>query len=327
MKVGFTPSTDMQSFQNIVEQAQAAERAGFDSLWVSEHHQSANHGPAPLMTLAGLATATEEINLVSSVALLPLRNAVEFAEKCAVLDQISGGRFIAGVGLGYVEEEFEAYGVPMSERGGRFIEGVKLLDRYLTSDDPIHFESPFWSLEDWQPLPTTVQDPRPPLWLGGYGDRSIRRAATLGDAWLPGTMPDLDGLERRQTKLREATDERGRDWDEIDHPVLRHTMVAPTREEAMDLARKYIHPRYLEEYGGDWSHPVLGDVNVRDFEKVASDRLLIGSPDDVVDGIERLHRRCDIDHVGCRIAFADMPDDLIRRQIQLFGDEVIPAVK
>lgn len=326
MKLGFTPSSDVHDFESIVEQSQLAERVGFDSLWVSEHHQSANHGPAPLMTLAGLATVTERLELVTSVALLPLRNAVEFAEKCAVLDRISNGRFTAGVGLGYVEEEFEAYGVPMSERAGRFIEGVKLLDRYLSSTEPIDFDSPFWSLSEWQPIPTTVREPRPPLWLGGYGDRSIRRAAVLGDAWLPGSMPDVDGLERRQNTLHEHVAEQGRNWDEMDHPVLRHTMIAPTREKAVELAREYIHPRYIEEYGGDWSHPVLGDIDVADFDALSEGRMLVGSPEDVIEGIEQLRRQCDIDHVGCRVAFAGMSSEEISRQIELLGDEVIPAL-
>lgn len=326
MNVGFTPSSDMHGFEQIVEQATLAERVGFDSCWVSEHHQSANHGPAPLMTLAALATATDTLEFVTSVALLPLRNAVEFAEKCAVLDQISNGRFTLGVGLGYVEEEFDAYGVPIDDRVGRLIEGVKLLDRYLSSDDPISFESPFWSLDDWQPIPTTVQDPRPEIWIAGYADRAVRRAVALGDAYLPGSMPDIDGLAERYQLLETYADEADVDCEQMARPVLRHTMVAPTREEAMELGRQYIQPRYTEEYGGEWSHPLLDGVDVHDFEDIADGRMLIGTPEDIRDGIDELERRCGITHVGCRVAFAGMPSELIEEQIELIGREVLPYV-
>lgn len=115
MKFGIFP-TEGGSFNGLIEEARTAEAVGFDSYWVCEHHvEGENYWPAPLVRLASIATATDDLELVTAVLLPPLHNAVELAEKCATLDQLSDGRLTIGAGLGYVQAEFEAYGIPMEE--------------------------------------------------------------------------------------------------------------------------------------------------------------------------------------------------------------------
>ncbi|WP_459190652.1 LLM class flavin-dependent oxidoreductase, partial [Halosimplex sp. J119] len=111
-------------------------------------------------------------------------------------------RLTLGVGLGYVEEEFEAFGVPMDERAGRMIEGIQFIDEFLSSDEPITYECPFFEVEDWQPLPKTIQEPRPSLWIGGWGPKQIRRSVQFSDAWVPGVVADLGIVEDRKNQQR-----------------------------------------------------------------------------------------------------------------------------
>lgn len=327
MRLGMFP-TEGGSFDGVVTEVQTAEEVGFDSCWVCEHHvEGENYWPSPLVRLGGVAGATDRLGLVTAVLLAPLHHPLELCEGCAVLDRMSGGRLEIGVGLGYVRAEFDAFGVPMEERGGRFVESLRLLDQYLSADGPISFDSPFWSFEDVPPNPTAHQEPRPPLWVGGWGEKALQRSARLADGWMPGGTADLEGLVARKRVLDEAAEQAGRDPAELEVPLMREVIVADTHEAAVDRAKAHLHRTYLEEYGTtDWSHPIIGDVDVTDFEALAADRFLVGTPEEIAGDLERYRDRLGTDHVGCRFHHPGMPHEVVLEQIELFGDEVIPAV-
>lgn len=328
MQFGFFP-TEGGSFDGMITEAEVAESVGFDSCWVCEHHVSGeNYWPAPLVRLASIATATETLDLVTAVVLPPLHNAVELAEKSATLDQLSEGRLIVGAGLGYVPEEFEAYGVPMEDRAGRLVESLQFLDQYLTSHSPITFDGDFWSVEELQPNPVPVQEPRPPIWVGGWGDLALQRATRLADAWLPGGTADLDGLLERQEKLRQLVEKTDQEWAERPHPLMREVIVAETSDRASEFVEKYLSRTYAEEYGSDdWSHPLIADEDAEDVWELADERFLVGTPAEVVEQIEEFQERMSLDHIGCRFHHPGMNHDDVRQQIELFGDEVIPEVE
>jgi alkanesulfonate monooxygenase SsuD/methylene tetrahydromethanopterin reductase-like flavin-dependent oxidoreductase (luciferase family) len=241
-----------------------------------------------------------------------------------MLDLMSGGNAVLGVGLGYVQKEFDAFGVPMDERAGRLIEGLRFLDRFFRADGPIDFDCPFFSVEQWQPLPETVQDPRPPLWVGGWGDRQLERSVNFGDTWVPGVVVDNAGVERRWPKCRELAEKHDRDFDAMEHPLMREAVVAPTHEEAVELGEQYLYRTYLDEYGGEFEHPYVDSEELESFERLAEDRFLIGSPAEVAEQIEDLRSRMPLDHLAVRFHHSGMPTDAVQDQIELFGDEVIP---
>ncbi|MBD0349282.1 MAG: TIGR03619 family F420-dependent LLM class oxidoreductase [Thermoleophilia bacterium] len=179
--------------------AETAAELGFDSVWATEH---VIVGPDavdpygrvhdPLVTLAWVAGWTDGIGLGTSILLLPLRNAVLLAKEVATLQELSGGRFTLGVGLGWHRDEFEFMGVPFEERGRRADEAIRLM-RTLWSGER-DFEGRYWSFHDAtaEPHPS----PQPEIWVGGSSDRAIRRARELGDAWHPSRGSDPDHVRR-----------------------------------------------------------------------------------------------------------------------------------
>lgn len=327
MKFGIFP-TEGGSFDGLVDEAGTAEAVGFDSYWICEHHAGGdNYWPAPLVRLAHIAAVTDDLELVTAVVLPPLHNAVELAEKCATVDRLSDGRLTVGAGLGYVPEEFEAYGIPMEERSGRFVESLRFLDEYLSADGPVSFESEFWSVDGLEPNPVSAQDPRPPIWVGGWGDLALKRSVRLGDAWLPGGTASLDDLATRQERLESYVTESGGRWTERAHPLMREVIVAETADEAADLCETHLARTYADEYGSDeWSHPLIKDEDAEDVWSLAEDRFLVGTPAEVAAQIETFADRIAVDHIGCRFHHPGMSTADVRRQIELFGDEVIPAL-
>lgn len=327
MQFGIFPTEGGRSFDEALAEGELAESLGFDSYWINDHQATAgeNYWPAPLLRLAGVAARTTSIDLVTAVLVLPLYHPLHVAQRTAMLDLLSEGRVTLGLGLGYVEDEFDAFGVPMDERAGRLIEGVRLIDRFLSADGSITFESPFFSVENWEPLPRPIQDPRPPLWLGGWGDKQLQRSVGLTDAWLPGVVVDAEGVARRKARQRELVEANGQDWAELAHPLMRDAVVAETTEAAVELGEQYLYRSYREEYGGSFEHPYVGDEELATFETLAADRFLVGTPAEIIEQIEDLRDRFRLDHLACRFHHSGMPADLVRGQIELFGDEVLPA--
>ena len=329
MKFGAT-AREIGPVEHMLNSARLAEEVGFDAVWVSEHHVQPDVGvqywPATLLRLGSIATVVQDVELVTSALVLPFHHPLEVAEQAAVLDNLSGGNLTLGLGLGYVEEEFDAFNIPMEDRTGRFVEGIRILDRYLSAEDSFSFEGKIWQIDDWTPHPSSVRKPRPPLLVGGWGDLALQRAVKLGDGWIAGLTADFDGLAERQAKLERLVEADGGDWDDYQTPVMRETVIAETREEALELGKRYLHPVYDQTYGSDdWSHPILERRLVREFETLARERFLVGTPEEIVEQVALMEEKSGVDQVGCRFHFPGMPQELVEDQIRLFGEEVIPA--
>ncbi|MFB6174186.1 MAG: LLM class flavin-dependent oxidoreductase, partial [Halobacteriales archaeon] len=284
-----------------------------------------NYWPSPFVRLAPVATETD-LELVTAVTILPLYHPLHVAQGTAMLDLMSGGNMVLGVGLGYVEKEFEAFGVPMDERAGRLIEGVRFLDKFLSAgaEETVDHDCPFFTIEDWRPLPETVREPRPPIWMGGWGEKQLRRCVQFTDTWLPGVVVDNAGVEERWPTVRENAEDLGRDFDAMGKPLMREAVIAPTHEEAVELGKEYLYRTYLDEYGGEFEHPYVGNEELESFERLFGDRAIYGSPAEVADQIEDLRERMPVDHLALRFHHSGMPAEDVREQIELFGDEVIP---
>ena len=166
-----------------------AEELGFDDVWVSEHiivPKDGGYPPSPnfwdpVLTLTWAAAATSRVRLGTSVLVLPLRHPLPLAKELATLQNLSGGRLILGAGVGWLEAEFDALGVPFKERGRRMDEGIAMM-RAVWSQDPVTFESKWIAarIENMrsQPLPVVPI----PIWIGGSSDAAIKRALRL-DGW------------------------------------------------------------------------------------------------------------------------------------------------
>ncbi len=170
--------------------ARAAEQAGFDAIFVSDHlcippDQTEGSGGRyldVLATLAFLAGATERIRLGVSVLVLPYRPAVLTAKQIATIQELSGGRMILGVGVGWMKPEFEALGVDMKKRGALTTETLRVLRHLFDGSEPAPFRG------ELAKFPAFVFEPRParpPIWIGGGGANAIKRVLEFGDGWHP----------------------------------------------------------------------------------------------------------------------------------------------
>ena len=190
--------------------AAALEGLPIDSLWTGGHVASSNPSPEALMGLARLSAATERVKIGTSILLLPLYSPAIVAKQIADLDRATGGRVILGVGVGgEYPQEFRACGVPVEERGRRTDEAIPLLRR-LWSAEPISHDGRFYPMRDVKVHPAPAQEGGPPIVVAGRKDPAMRRAARLGDGW----MPYLYSPRRYASsvaRIRELAEEGGRD--------------------------------------------------------------------------------------------------------------------
>jgi len=179
--------------------AELAEELGFDSVWTTEHIIVGPEGADPygrvydpLVTLGWIAGWTGRIGLGTSIVLVPLHNPMHLAKEAATLQELSGGRFRLGVGVGWHEDEYRFMGVPFARRGRRADEALRLM-RALWSGAS-DFDGELWSFHDAtaEPHPS----PQPEIWVGGSSPPAIRRARELGDVWHPSRGSDAEHVRR-----------------------------------------------------------------------------------------------------------------------------------
>jgi probable F420-dependent oxidoreductase len=186
-------------------EVEALEQLGYDSVWSGEH--LLYHGPTldALVVLAAFAARSERLKVGSSVVLLPLRPPALVAKAAATLDILSGGRLVLGVGVGgEYPPEFEAVGIPITERGARADEALRIL-KLLWTGEPVSFEGRFYRLPGVRLDPPPAQAGGPPVWVGGRSRAARRRAARLGDGWFPYLIdPDQYREGRREIEALRA---------------------------------------------------------------------------------------------------------------------------
>ena len=201
--------------------AETAEELGFQSVWTTEHIVVGPEGVDPygrvydpLVTLGWIAGFTERVRLGTSIVLVPLHNPFHLAKEVATLQELSGGRFTLGVGMGWHRDEYAFMGIPFEGRGRRGDEAIRLMRALWRGERS--FEGELWSYSDAtaEPLPSPV----PEVWVGGSSPRAIRRARELGDVWHPSRGSDASHV--RQVKEQ--------------HPELRIVpRTSPEQVEAM----------------------------------------------------------------------------------------------
>ncbi len=172
--------------------AQRAEALGFDAVWVSDHIVypatfAERFGTAvyeAITTLTWVGAVTERIRLGTAVLIAPYRNPLLLAKQLSTLDDLSGGRTVVGVGAGWMEEEFDALGAAFAERGAVTDEHLQVMRTLWRDAHPTHAGERY----QFPPLcadPRPAQQPAPPIWIGGNSGAALRRAARLGEGWLP----------------------------------------------------------------------------------------------------------------------------------------------
>ena len=186
-----------REYRDTLELVRLAERLGFDSAWVSEHHGSSDgYLPSQLALLAAFAAVTERIELGTGVILAPLHDPLRLAEDAAVVDNLSGGRLVLGLGNGWREEEFRMFGSSRAERGARTEETVEVLRRAWTGRR-FSFEGRTLRYDRVKITPRPARPEGLPIVLGGYDRRAVLRAGRLAD----GYVTDESGPEELRNSL------------------------------------------------------------------------------------------------------------------------------
>ena len=334
MKLGFfvtnqyLPGESMsEKIEESSEQVRAARDVGFSLIATGQHYLAAPYQMSTSLTLlARLAADAGDMQVAATVILVPLHNPVELAESIATLDAITNGKFVFGVGLGYRDEEYTAFGVERGERVGRMNEAMDLIKR-LWSEDEIEFNGNYYTVPKTKLSTKPVQNPHPPIWVAANNDVAIRRAARWGYPWLINPHATVPMVADQWTRYKAALEEFGNPVpDEL--PMMREMYVAEDRETAYIESQPFLEAKYkaYADWGQDKALPGEESFSVP-YQDLAKDRFLLGSPDDIVDEFRRYHDELGVNHMVCRMQWPGMPQEQVLKQIELLGREVIPRIK
>jgi probable F420-dependent oxidoreductase len=326
MHIGLSPLQSGHDFETTLQDCERAEALGFDSVWLGEHHNHPLLYPTPLIGLAAIAGRTRRLSLGTGVLLLPLYHPLAVAEEGAMVDLISGGRLILGLGAGYAPEEFSAFGISIKERGRRLAEGAALLCRLWTEEHVSH-AGRYYRVSDVTLGPRPVQQPRPPIWFAGWVEPAIRRAARLGDAWLGGPSARLGELAECVHIFQAAWQEEARATPRPDIALMRYVFVADSLEQAYatvgDATLRIFENAYFR-----WPHPVVkrppGTLTI---QELAKDRFILGNSAQCIEQIERFRQELGLTHLICRLSFPGVPREASSVSAERFTQEVMPVLR
>ena len=308
-----------------VQLAHAARDAGWDSIWTGQHFLSEGVTMLqPVPFLARLAPETGDMRLGMGICLLALANPVDVAEQFASLDIITNGRLVFGVGLGYRDVEFDAFGIAKSGRVARFEENLRIVTE-LWSGRKVSSDVDWCRLTDVTLTTLPLQRPRPALWMAANNDSAVTRAARLADTWMINPHAAMDTVKRQLELFAVARAEAGR-GPATDIPLIREVFCAPTRQEALEMAQPHLANKYqvYASWGQDKVMPGKEDF-AQAYEPLSADRFIVGSPQDCA---AQLASWLDLGITTFifRTHWSGMPVQSSLQSIDLLSKEVLPAL-
>lgn len=322
-------------YQEILREAELAESVGFDSVFVPEHHMMPDgYLPAPQVLLGAIASRTQRIRLGSSILQLPEWHPINIAEAWSVLDNISNGRTILGVGLGLVEPEFRLFGRNVKDAAQLFSEQIEIIRRAWMQDS-FTFEGKFYQFENVSITPRVVQKPHPPIWIGAMSEPALKRAGRLGSGWISDPLHHIEVMKSWADIYRKHAQENNNPAEVV---IMRAFMLAETRVEIEQVWWPPLRTSHLfyknlgffesGRFNTEWE-PWVRTVKDEEwtFDRVAPNRIIAGTPEQVVDEIQRYR-----DYVGCQYMVLYLrhpagPDhQQVMKAIRMFGDKVLPKL-
>ena len=220
------PAGDSSAYHDFVNYVVEAERLGFSSVFLVEHHFTGfGQVSASMSLLAYLAARTARIRLGIAVVVLPWHNPILVAEQAATLDLLSDGRLDFGVGKGYRAYEFSGFCIPPDEAGERFDEAMEVIRKAWTAPDRFSFHGRHWHYDNVIVEPSPIQQPHPPFWLGAGSAESIRRAAREGYNLLLDQIAPTDLVIERVAIFRAECERAGRGWEPMSVGVTRGLQI------------------------------------------------------------------------------------------------------
>ena len=288
----------------LARSGELAEQAGFESFWLPESHFVPGANPSPLIRLAAVAGRTEKIRLGTTSYLLPIRNPILAAEEVAVLDQLSDGRVILGVGRGFRKALFDVFEVVPAEKRALLERALQIMKSAWAGEairiDGAPADSPPIRLE-----PRPVQDPHPPIWVAAFGPKALAQVGGLGLPYLASPMESFDQLIGNHGAHTEALASAGHNRDEVPVPIMRTAFVGSTSEVAK------VRTLLQKEAEGwrDLSSPRLRAA----ADTPVEERALLGEASEFREQVARYREQLGMTHLIVRPMLARRPAAEVRQ--------------
>lgn len=322
---GLVTGDPHRTLNEILAQAEAADRLGFDFALTTEHKYSDEYFGSPLHLSYAIAARTQRVKVGTAIAIAPLYNPVELAQDAATLDQLSGGRAWLGLGAGYLPVDYTTVGVSWDDRAQRFDEAVRIL-RTAWTQDRFSFADRIHSFDDVSVIPKPRQEGGVPLHLAAWTPGGLRRAGRLGDGWITNALMSLDTMTAMATQYREAATAAGR----TSHVTsIRFCWPYTSREAALskfgDTALAMA--RTLFDYGAITDLPGVSKAEQITLDEFVRDRFVFGTPDECVQTIGRFREQAGVDDFLMIFRYPTGPDhEAVLEAMELFGTDVLPAL-
>ncbi len=337
---------DVALYNEHMSMGDLAEPLGFDSLFALEHHFTGySMSPAPLQLLSYYAGRTSKITLGTCVIVLPWHDPIRVAEQIALLDIMSGGRTLMGFGRGAATVEYEGFRIPMDEARGRFVESAQLVMKAL-SNETFDWQGEFYQIPKMSIRPRPISHPERRFYASSVSPESAEIMARLGFGMLVVMQNEWAKAAEDIHRYREIT----RSVGHTPRPpiVLTNVACAPTREEALGWARKYLGEKWdsidnhyhfsdghLANVKGYESYGKLAKTYTKmkeeSFRSKATDFYvsiqIAGTPDDCIQQIAELRRLTGMDHLVTEFSFGSMPHHLAELNMRLFAEKVMPVLQ
>jgi natural product biosynthesis luciferase-like monooxygenase protein len=333
------------AYANIIEQAVRAEELGFGAVWIAEHHGSTyGMAPSPAVLLSAIAQRTSRIRLASGVSVLPFRHPILTAEEYAMVDVLSGGRLIFGVGRGYQPQEFNQFGVDPATSRERFEESIEII-RGLWANESFSYQGQHYQVDNVSITPRPLQNPVP-VWMAASSKPSFAYAAEHGIQILtqPSFRQSVADLRKNITDAVDAFADHGTPAEQVDIPVNVIVHIAEDAQTARAEAEgpmlwHFDRVRALAP-GGDGKPIAKGYESYRSYgdtrtaaggtDAVTIDMLnqarvaLIGDPGDAVEYLRAMRADIGLEHITCFMRFGGINHDAVMRSLELWATEVMP---
>jgi alkanesulfonate monooxygenase SsuD/methylene tetrahydromethanopterin reductase-like flavin-dependent oxidoreductase (luciferase family) len=306
------------------ELVSVAEQLGFSAMVCGQHflgNELRYYQPVPYLTY--LSQAAPTMTAVTGIILLSMANPVDVAEQLATLDVMTDGNSVFGVGLGYSEREFLAFGVDPKAKVARFEKGLELV-KALWSGEEVSYDDGFWTIQGARPAVLPAQKPRPPIWVGGQSEAAVRRAARVGDAWYAPPFPSHDKLAALRQAFLEERAATGQPADGA-FPVRRELLIARTRGEAAELARQRGALRYRTYQQWGLSGENTAAAAMPDAIDVES-HFVLGSPNECADRLAGFQAELGMTHFMFKSHWPGLSHRDAMTQLEWFGTAVMPQL-
>ncbi len=323
--------TSKEVYARAVEQAEAAEDLGFESVWLAEHHFSSyGYCPFPLLLAVKIGERTQRVRIGTAVVVLPLHHPLQLAEEIAMADVLTDGRMDIGIGRGYQPYEFERVGLDISNNTGMYDESVDVIEKALRGES-FTYEGQFYNFPETTIFPIPLQQPRPPFWVASQQLSSVEDSVRRGFNVITGGSGTSAAMV---AEFRAHFDQAVQKY-EMSHPpifgVQRQVYVTETDEEASKEARQSLwHTRVARhlragtgrvEQGRAIAEPLAGEPSE---QEILDTGVIFGSPETCLRKLREYRDIAGVEHFNCSFWVGSLSQEQVLSSMELFSKHVMP---